>query len=40
MSWGRYYAIRMSKLVPAWRNVYGIRNPSVVCDERTQLLRP
>lgn len=39
MSWGRYYAIRMSKLVTAWRNVYGIRNPAVVCDERTQLLR-
>lgn len=39
MSWGRYYAIKMTKLVSAWRNVYGIRNPAVVCDERTQLLR-
>lgn len=38
MSWGRYYAIRMSKLVAAWRNVYGIRNPSVVCRDRTVLL--
>ncbi len=39
MSWGRYYAIEMTKLVAAWRNVYGIRNPAVVCEERTQLLR-
>ena len=39
MSWGRYYAIKMTKLVSAWRNVYGIRHPAVVCDARTQLLR-
>jgi len=38
MSWGRYYEISMKKLVDAWRNVYGIRHPSVVCDEKTTLL--
>jgi hypothetical protein len=38
MSWGRYYSISMTKLVDAWRNVYGIRNPSIVCDEKTVLM--
>ncbi|MDF2691890.1 MAG: hypothetical protein K0S65_273 [Labilithrix sp.] len=38
MSWGRYYSIPMTKLVAAWRNVYGIRNPSIVCDDRTVLM--
>lgn len=35
MSWGRYYAIPMTKLLASWRNVYGIRNPAVVCDATT-----
>ena len=39
MSWGRYYAIPMSKLAAAWKMVYGIRNPAVVCADRTTLLR-
>ncbi len=39
MSWGRYYAIRMRKLVAAWSNVYGIHNPAVVCRDRTVLMQ-
>lgn len=38
MSWGRYYSIPMDKLLAAWRNVYGIRSPSVVCDAKTSLI--
>lgn len=38
MSWGNYYSIPMKKLVGAWRNVYGIRNPAVVCTAKTVLL--
>jgi hypothetical protein len=38
MSWGAYYAISMTKLVGAWRNVYGIHNPSVVCEDTTVLM--
>lgn len=39
MSWGSYYSIPMKKLVGAWRNVYGIHNPAVVCAEKTVLAR-
>lgn len=39
MSWGRYYAISMKKLVAAWDNVYGIHNPAVACTDKTTLLR-
>lgn len=39
MSWGRYYAIPMQKLEAAWRNVYGLRRPSVVCTKPTTLVR-
>ena len=39
MSWGRYYAIPMIRLAAAWKSVYGIRNPAVVCADRTTLLR-
>lgn len=35
MSWGGYYTIPMDKLDRAWRNVYWIRRPSIVCDART-----
>lgn len=35
MSWGRYYAISTTKLVASWRNVYGMRSPSIVCEART-----
>ena len=38
MSWGAYYTIPMSKLDAAWRNVYAIRRPSVVCNARTNLI--
>jgi hypothetical protein len=38
MSWGSYYSIPLKKLVGAWRNVYGIRNPAVVCSEKTTLI--
>ncbi len=38
MSWGAYYTIPMSKLDAAWRNVYAIRRPSVVCRAQTQLI--
>jgi hypothetical protein len=38
MSWGRYYAIGMAKLTEAWRNVYGITNPAVVCESSTVLM--
>ncbi len=38
MSWGAYYTIPMSKLDAAWRNVYAIRRPSVVCSARTNLI--
>lgn len=39
MSWGNYYEINFKKFVEAWRNVYGIHNPSVVCKDTTQLLK-
>lgn len=35
MSWGSYYTIPLDKLDAAWRNVYWIRRPSVVCDVKT-----
>ena len=38
MSWGRYYSIAMSKLDAAWRNVYWIRRPSIVCGVKTPLV--
>lgn len=38
MTWGGYYTIPMAKLVKAWRNVYWIRHPSVVCDAKTEKL--
>lgn len=38
MSWGRYYAIPMSKLVAAWKEVYGLKSPSVVCADKTTLI--
>lgn len=38
MSWGRYYTIAMDKLDAAWRNVYWIRRPSIVCDAQTTLM--
>jgi hypothetical protein len=38
MSWGAYYTIPMSKLDEAWRNVYAIRRPSVVCSAQTKLI--
>lgn len=39
MSWGRYYTISMSKLDAAWRNVYLIRRPSVVCTPKSTFVR-
>ncbi len=38
MSWGRYYTIPMAKLDAAWRNVYWIRRPSIVCASKTKLM--
>lgn len=38
MSWGRYYGISMTKLDAAWRNVYLIRRPSIVCADRARLM--
>lgn len=38
MSWGRYYSIPMNKLEEAWRNVYGMRRPSIVCTRPTRLV--
>ena len=38
MSWGRYYSIAMDKLDAAWRNVYWIRRPSIVCAKKTTLM--
>jgi hypothetical protein len=38
MSWGRYYSITMDKLDAAWRNVDGIRRPSIVCAKKTTLM--
>jgi hypothetical protein len=38
MSWGRYYSIDLAKLDAAWRNVYLIRRPSIVCAAKTKLL--
>lgn len=35
MSWGDYYEVPMSKLDAAWRNVYAIRRPSIVCAAKT-----
>ena len=35
MSWGQYYTIPMAKLLASWRNVYGTRNTTVVCDATT-----
>lgn len=39
MSWGRYYSIPMAKLDEAWSNVYGLRRPSIVCNQSTGLMR-
>lgn len=38
MSWGNYYAIPMDTFVEAWRLVYGLRHPAVVCDRTTKLM--
>jgi hypothetical protein len=40
MSWGDYYTIPMAKLDAAWRNVYWIRRPSVVCNAKSSFLTP
>lgn len=39
MSWGSYYKIKMTKLVRAWENVYGMRSPSVICTPSSQTLQ-
>lgn len=40
MSWGRYYATSMKKLDDAWRNVYWVRRPSIVCSARAKPVPP
>jgi len=40
MSWGKYYVIKMTKLDDAWRSVYAIRHPAVVCDATSRFMRP
>lgn len=40
MSWGKYFSIPMKTLDAAWRNVYGIRRPSVVCTRTSPVLKP
>jgi hypothetical protein len=38
ISWGKYFAMPMKALVDAWRQVYGQRHPSVVCDATTKMV--
>jgi hypothetical protein len=38
MSWGRYFSIATNRFVDSWKRVYGMRNPSVVCEAKTTKL--
>ncbi len=37
---GSYYAYRMSGFDAAWRNVYGLRRPSIVCNKASTKITP
>lgn len=38
LSWGRYYAVPMTRFAEAWDSVYGFRNPAIVCAARSRVL--
>ncbi len=38
LSWGRYYAVPMTRFAEAWDSVYGFRNPAIVCSARSPVL--